>query len=68
MIKKQKSQIESQSEEIERRQFVEKKVQTYVKTLIDQNSKCKQFIQDQVQDQTAKAKFLQSLQSAHVVS
>ena len=32
------------NEEVERRKFMEAKVQTYVRSLIEQNEKCKTFI------------------------
>lgn len=35
-------------EEVDRRKFMEAKVQTYVRSLIEQNGKCKAFIQEQV--------------------
>ena len=50
------------SEEIERRKFIEKKVQTYVKSLCDQNQKCKQFIETNVPDKNKSEKFILGLQ------
>ena len=41
---KLQSKVKEQQEEIERRKYLEAKVQTYVRGLIDQNEKCKRFI------------------------
>lgn len=37
-------------EEIERRKYLEKKVQGYVKSLCQQNQMCKQFIKDNFEE------------------
>ena len=39
-----KTKVQNLEEEIDRRKFLEAKVQTYVRSLIDQNEKCKNFI------------------------
>ena len=62
IIQKKLAIIQEQKEEIERRQFVEKKVQTYVKSLCDQNEKCKDFLKNNLPDQSKVDKFLLSLQ------
>lgn len=38
--------VKSLDEEVERRKFLDAKVQTYVRSLIAQNEKCKTFIAD----------------------
>ena len=43
-MSKMQQKMKEMTEEIERRKFLESKVQTYVRGLIDQNEKCKQFI------------------------
>ena len=40
------AKIKMLSEDVERRKFMEAKVQTYVRSLIDQNEKCKTFIKE----------------------
>ena len=40
------AKIKVLQEEIERRKFMEAKVQTYVRSLIEQNEKCKTFIRE----------------------
>ena len=47
-VTKLKLKVKSLTEEIERRKFLEAKVQTYVRSLIDQNERCKAFIRDLV--------------------
>lgn len=47
---KMAGKIKSLQEEIERRQFIEKKVQTYVKTLCGQNEKLKKMIKEELPD------------------
>ena len=47
-VTKLQLKVKSLTEEIERRKFIESKVQTYVRSLIDQNEKCKAFIRDLV--------------------
>ena len=49
-IGKLNGKIKSLQEEIDRRQFIEKKVQTYVKTLCGQNEKLKEIIRQEVSD------------------
>ena len=46
MIKQKSQKIKSLTDEIERRKFMETKVQTYVKSLCMQNQKCKDFISE----------------------
>ena len=50
-----------QKEEIERRQYIENKVQTYVKTLCGQNEKLKEFIKKEIPDIEKVNKFLDNL-------
>ena len=49
-------------EEIERRQYIENKVQTYVKTLCGQNERLKEFIKTEAADTEKVNKFLDNLQ------
>jgi len=49
-------------EEIERRQYIENKVQTYVKTLCGQNERLKEFIKTEAPDTEKVNKFLDNLQ------
>lgn len=43
-VAKMETKLQNLEEEIDRRKFLESKVQTYVRSLIDQNEKCKNFI------------------------
>ena len=43
-IAKADAKVKMLNEEVERRKFMEAKVQTYVRSLIEQNEKCKTFI------------------------
>ena len=43
-MKKMEVKLKQMSEDIERRKFLETKVQTYVRSLIMQNERCKEFI------------------------
>ena len=45
---KLEGRVKQLSEEVDRRKFLEAKVQTYVRSLIDQNEKCKSFIRSLV--------------------
>ena len=66
-VGKLEARVKQMEEEIERRKFVEAKVQTYVRSLIDQNEKCKTYIRAQTNeqgDQSAKAaSFLHALET-----
>lgn len=56
------NKIKIQKEEIERRQYIENKVQTYVKTLCGQNERLKDFIKKEAPDTDKVNKFLENLQ------
>lgn len=61
-ISKKNVQIESMQEEIDRRKYLEKKVQTYVRCLCQQNQRCKEFIQENFEDDDGMIEqFLESL-------
>lgn len=49
-------------DEIERRKYLEKKVQAYVRVLCHQNQKCKEFLEDNFEDEDGSiAEFLDGL-------
>ena len=63
-VAKLEAQVKQLTEEVDRRKFLEAKVQTYVRSLIDQNEKCKSYIRglyDGENGQQAR-KFLQGLE------
>ena len=60
-VAKLDTKVKSLEEEIERRRFIEGKVQTYVRSLIDQNEKCKNFIKSAEVD--GKDQFLHDLET-----
>lgn len=62
IIEKKNNKLATQEQEISRRQFIETKVQTYVKSLCTQNEKCKKFITDEVEDKQKAKMFLQKIQ------
>ena len=62
-LSKKDNQIKNMQEEIDRRKYLDKKVQTYVRCLCEQNEKCKQFIIDNFEDEDGEIQeFLDSLQ------
>lgn len=59
-IKKLNNKITQLNEEIDRRKYAENTVQQFVKTLCNQNEKCKDFIRDQI-DENKVEKFFKTL-------
>ena len=62
-MKAKDAQIKELQDELDRKAFLEKKIQNYVKTLCDQNEKCKTFISQEVEDEEKVEKFFESLQN-----
>lgn len=52
-------------EEVQRRQYMEEKVQQYVKSLCLQNERCKKFIREEMEEEKGN-EFLQSLRIENV--